>query len=196
MIREVRGSLAAWANIALVMLCLAATAEASLRSNPPRTTFLVDTAKGTIAGTLKRGVLASAFMQKWGLPDYGGSLEPGKIEMLWSRTTHSSDAWAVARLSGPSSTKVIEARFGGGFKTSKGDRRGTGLTLFLKHWPDHGTVVPVSHNGVQVEWNVMVGNVVFAFDMTRRLQAIGLAAPADAPHLCAIPSVCVTSSLK
>ena len=196
MIRETRGVFAAWAAFALTVLFFAAPAVGAVRSNPPRTSFLVNTSKSTIAVTLKLGVPASAFMQKWGLPDYGGTLEPGKIEMLWSRTTRASDAWAVVRLAGASSTKITEVRFGGSFRTLQGDRRGTGLALFLKHWPHHGAITPVSRAGVQVEWNVVVGGVVFAFDMTKRLQAIGLAAKVDAQHLCAIPAVCVSSSLK
>jgi hypothetical protein len=195
-IRETRGVFAAWAVFALTVLFFAAPAGGAVRSNPPRTSFLVNTSSGTIGVTPKLGVPASAFMQKWGLPDYGGSLEPGKVEMLWSRTTRANDAWAVVRLAGASSTKVTEARFGGSFRTLQGDRRGTGLAAFLKHWPHHGAVTAVSRAGVQVEWNVVVGGVVFAFDMTKRLQAIGLAAKADAQRLCAIPAACVTSSLK
>ena len=195
-IRGYRGSLAACAALALAVLWLAVPSFAATRSNPPQTAFLVDPAKGTIATKLKLGVAASAFMQRWGLPDYGGRLEPGAIEMLWSRTTHARDAWAVARLAGASSTKVTQARFGGSFRPTQGDRRGTGLATFLKHWPHHGTVTAVSHAGVQVEWNVVVARVVFAFDMSKRLRAVGLATASDAQHVCVIPSLCVSTTLQ
>jgi hypothetical protein len=92
---------------------------------------------------------------------------------------------------------VTELRFAGLFRTLEGDRRGTTLGTFLKHWRLEGPVVTgVVKNGVLVEYNVVVGGVVFAFDEKRTLQAVGLAPTAAERTLCVIPSACVVTRIQ
>jgi hypothetical protein len=116
--------------------------------------------------------------------------------MLWSRTTDPKTGWATATLRGPSSSTVTELRFAGLFRTLYGDRRGTTLSTFLRHWRLQGPVVTgVVRDGRLVEYNVVVGGVVFAFDAKRRLQAVGLASAKVERKLCVIPSACVVTRI-
>ena len=102
----------------------------------------------------------------------------------------------TATLRGSSSTTVTELRFAGLFRTAHGDRRGTPLSTFLRHWRLQGPVVTgVVRNGNLLEYNVVVGGVVFAFDGHRRLEAVGLASPSVERTLCVIPAVCVKTRI-
>jgi len=66
------------------------------------------------------------------------------------------------------------------------------LSMFLRHWRLQGPVVTgVVRDGRLVEYNVVVGGVVFAFDADRRLEAVGLAAVHVERTLCVIPAACV-----
>jgi hypothetical protein len=165
-------------------------------STPPPHTFLIDVGKGTVGG-LKVQEPASTYVRRLGIPDYIGSLETrSKVEMLWSRTTDPKTGWATATLRSQSSTTVTELRFAGLFRTLHGDRRGTTLSTFLRHWRLQGPVVTgVVRDGRLVEYNVVVGGVVFAFGADRRLQAVGLAAAHVERTLCVIPAVCVAARI-
>jgi hypothetical protein len=165
-------------------------------STPPPRAFVIDVGKGTIGG-LKIQAPASAYVRRLGIPDYIGSLESqSKVEMLWSRSTDPKTGWATATLRSQSSTTVTELRFAGLFRTLHGDRRGTTLSTFLRHWRLQGPVVTgVVHDGALVEYNVVVGGVVFAFDAKRRLQAVGLASAPAERKLCVIPSACVVTRI-
>lgn len=166
-------------------------------SNPPPKSFLIDVGKGSIGG-LKLNTPASTYVKKLGIPDYIGALESNsKVEMLWSRTTSPKTGWATATLRSTSSATVTQLRFAGLFKTLQGDRRGTSLTVFLRHWHLQGPVITgVVNNGFLVEYNVVLGGVVFAFDQKKLLAAVGLAAPAVERSLCVIPSACVFTTIK
>ncbi len=166
-------------------------------STPPPKAFLIDVSKGSIGG-LKLHVPASNYVRRLGIPDYIGTLETkSKIEMLWARTTNPKTGWATATLRSPSSTTVTELRFAGLFRTLQGDHRGTTLAAFLRHWRLQGPVVTgVVNNGVLVEYNVVVGGVVFAFDESRKLLAVGLAAAATERTLCVIPAACVVTRIR
>jgi hypothetical protein len=166
-------------------------------SSPPAHTLVIDVGRGTIGGLTVKAP-AAAYVRRLGIPDYIGSLETrAKIEMLWSRTTNPKTGWAAATLRSQSSTTVTELRFAGLFRTQYGDRRGTTLATFLRHWRLQGPVVTgVVRDGVLVEYNVVVGGVVFAFDAKRRLQAVGLAAADVERKLCVIPSACVVTRIQ
>jgi hypothetical protein len=166
-------------------------------STPPPKAFLIDVGKGSIGG-LKLHEPASSYVRRLGIPDYIGTLEAkSRIEMLWARTTNPKTGWATATLRSQSSTTVTELRFAGLFRTLQGDHRGTTLSAFLKHWRLQGAVVTgVVNNGVLVEYNVVVGGVVFAFDGKRTLRAVGLAASATERTLCVIPSACVVTRIQ
>lgn len=165
-------------------------------STTPSHAFVVDVAKGTVGG-LKLRAPASAYVRRLGIPDFIGALErPSTVEMLWSRSADPKTGWATATLRGPSSTTVTELRFAGLFRTAQGDRRGTTLATFLRHWRLLGPVVTgVVRHGNLLEYNVVVGGVVFAFDGRRRLAAVGLAAPTVERTLCVIPAACVTTRI-
>jgi hypothetical protein len=165
-------------------------------STPPSHTFLVDVTEGTVGG-LKMQAPASAYVRRLGIPDFIGALESrSKVELLWSRSADPKSVWATATLRGASSTTVIELRFAGLFRTRQGDRRGTTLSTFLRHWRLQGPVVTgVSRNGTLLEYNVVVGAVVFAFDGRRRLAAVGLAPPSVERTLCVIPTACVATRI-
>jgi hypothetical protein len=165
-------------------------------STPPPHTLVVDVTTGTVGG-LKVQAPASAYVRRLGIPDFIGALESRtKVEMLWSRTADSKSGWATATLGGSSSTTVTELRFAGLFRTAHGDRRGTTLSTFLRHWRLQGPVVTgVVRNGNLLEYNVVVGGVVFAFDGHRRLEAVGLASPPVERTLCVIPAVCVKTRI-
>ena len=82
------------------------------------------------------------------------------------------------------------------FRTLQGDRRGTSLSTFLRHWRLQGPVVTgVVNDGVLVEYNVVVGGVVFAFDQKRILEAVGLAPAKTERSLCVIPAACVITRI-
>jgi hypothetical protein len=166
-------------------------------STPPSRALVIDVAKGSVGG-LRIDAPASAYVRRLGIPDYIGSLESrSKIEMLWSRTIDPKSGWATATLGSPSSTKVTELRFAGLFRTPHGDRRGTSLSTFLRHWRLEGPVVTgVLHNARLVEYNVVVGGVVFAFDTSRHLQAVGLASAKVERKLCVIPAACVVPRIQ
>jgi len=166
-------------------------------SAPPPKAFLIDVGKDSIGG-LKLNEPASSYVRRLGIPDYIGTLEAkSRIEMLWARTINPKTGWATATLRSPSSTAVTELRFAGLFRTLQGDHRGTALGAFLKHWRLQGPeVTGVVHDGVLVEYNVVVGGVVFAFDEKRTLQAVGLAASAAERTLCVIPSACVVTRIQ
>jgi len=184
-------------------LLVAAPVEADLvalaahYSTPPRHTFTIDVGKGSVGG-LKLNGSAATYVRQLGIPDYIGTLETkSKIEMLWARSTNPKTGWATATLRSPSSPKVTELRFAGLFRTLQGDRRGTTLATFLKHWRLQGPVVTgVVHDGVLVEYNVVVGGIVFAFDDKRVLAAVGLAPTGRERTLCVIPSACVTTRIR
>lgn len=161
-------------------------------SPAPAQALLVDVDRGTVGGLAVRQS-ASAYVRRLGIPDYVGALEtPNRVEMLWSHTASPSTGWATATLRGQSSTAVVELRFAGLFRTARGDRRGTALADFLSHWRQHGPVVTrVARGGALVEYNVVVGAVVFAFDTKRRLAAVGLAGREAERALCVIPAACV-----
>jgi len=165
-------------------------------STPPPKALLIDVGKGSIGG-LKLNAPASTYVQRLGIPDYIGAVETrSKIEMLWARTSNPKTGWATARLRSQSSSTVVELRFAGLFRTLQGDRRGTSLGTFLRHWRLQGPVVTgVVNDGVLVEYNVVVGGVVFAFDQQRTLQAVGLAAAAAERSLCVIPKACVVTQI-
>jgi hypothetical protein len=166
-------------------------------STPPPKAFLIDVSKDTIGG-LKLDAPASTYVRKLGIPDYIGTLQQNaKVEMLWSRTSNPKTGWALATLRSPSSEEVTQLRYAGMFRTLQGDRRGTTLATFLKHWRLQGPVVTgVVSNGVLVEYNVVVGGVVFAFDQSRILEAVGLAPGATERTLCVIPSACIVTRIK
>ena len=184
-------------------LLLAAPVEADLvalaehYSSPPPHTFTIDVGKGSVGG-LKLHASAALYVRRLGIPDYIGALETrSKIEMLWARTTNPKTGWATATLRSPSSPTVTELRFAGLFRTLQGDRRGTTLATFLKHWRLQGPVVTgVVRDGVLVEYNVVVGGIVFAFDAKRVLAAVGLAPTGRERTLCVIPSACVSTRIK
>ena len=140
-------------------------------------------------------------METWepglGIPDYVGPLEGrSEIEMLWSRSADPKTGWATATLRSQASTTVTQLRFAGTFRTAFGDRRGTTLSVFLRHWRARGPVVTtVLRAGSLLEYNVVLGAVVFAFDAHRRLQAVGLASPSSEPKLCMILSSCVQTRI-
>jgi hypothetical protein len=165
-------------------------------STPPPHALVIDVTKGTVGG-LRIKAPAASYVRRLGIPDYIGSLESrSKIEMLWSRTTDPKTGWATATLHSQSSTTVTELRFAGLFRTLHGDRRGTTLSTFLRHWRLQGPVVTgVVRDGQLVEYNVVVGGVVFAFDAKRRLQAVGLASAEVERKLCVIPSACVVTRI-
>lgn len=155
----------------------------------------IDVADARVAG-LQLGASSSKFVELWGFPDYSGSLQPRKPEMLWSHTTKVSAAWAVLSLKDANSSTVELVRYAGLFHTSRDDRRGTTLAAFLRHWPRGHVVTPVKLNGKTVEYNVAIGRVVFAFDLAKKLQAVGLSAADSAPKLCVIPSTCAAAILN
>lgn len=185
------GALASLFATGPVSADIAALAERC--STPPPHAFLVDVARGTV-GDLKVEAPASAYVRRLGIPDYIGSLERGPaVEMLWSRTIDPRTGWATATLHGRSSTTVTELRFAGLFRTLRGDRRGTTLSTFLRHWRRQGPAVTrVSRSGMLIEYNVVLGGIVFGFDAKRRLQAVGLAPAPGRRTLCVIPSTCVS----
>jgi len=172
-------------------------ASASHLSTPPARTFLIDVTHDEIGG-LKLQAPASDYVKRLGIPDFIGQLEtPKDVEMLWSRTAQPTTGWATAQLKSPSSTMVVEMRFAGLFQTARGDGRGTTLSTFLKHWrAQNPEVTNVRFHGKVVEYNVVVGGVVFGFDTDATLRAVGLAPKAVAPQLCVIPSACVVTRLK
>ena len=184
-------------------LCLAGPGAADIValvtrfSTPPPKAFLIDVGQGSIGG-LRLNTPASSYVRRLGIPDYIGSVETrSKIEMLWARTSSPKTGWATATLRSSSSSTVIQLRFAGLFRTLQGDRRGTSLGTFLRHWRLQGPVVTgVVNDGVLVEYNVVVGGVVFAFDQNRTLQAVGLAAAATERNLCVIPSACVVTQIR
>ncbi|HEY3922234.1 MAG TPA: hypothetical protein VGL76_08985 [Gaiellaceae bacterium] len=166
-------------------------------STPPPKSFLIDVSAGSVGG-LRLEAPASTYVRRLGIPDYIGALEAkSKVEMLWSRTTNPKTGWATATLKSPSSTAVTQLRFAGMFRTLQGDRRGTSLSTFLRHWRLQGPVVTgVVNDGVLVEYNVVVGGVVFAFDQKRILEAVGLAPAATERSLCVIPAACVVTRIR
>jgi hypothetical protein len=165
-------------------------------STPPPHMLVVDVTQGTVGGLKVQGA-ASTYVRRLGIPDYIGALESrSKVEMLWSRSADPKTGWATATLRGSSSTTVAELRFAGLFRTAQGDRRGTTLSTFLRHWRLQGPVVTgVVRNGTLLEYNVVVGGVVFAFDGSRRLAAVGLASPSVERTLCVIPAACVRTRI-
>jgi hypothetical protein len=165
-------------------------------SVPPSHALAIDVAKGTVGG-LRLQVPASAYVRRLGIPDYIGSLEgTSRVEMLWARGVDPKTGWATATLRSQSSTTVTELRFAGLFRTVHGDRRGTTLSTFLRHWRAQGPVVTeVVRAGLLREYNVVVGGVVFAFDAQRRLQAVGLASASVERKLCVILSTCVQAKI-
>jgi hypothetical protein len=166
-------------------------------STPPRRPLVIDVVKGTVGG-LKVPAPTSSYVRRLGIPDYIGSLESKTaVEMLWSRTVDPKTGWATATLHGGSSTTVAELRFAGLFRTQRGDGRGTSLSTFLRRWRLRAPIVTgVARSGVLVEYNVVLGGVVFAFDAKRRLQAVGLAPAAAEPRLCVIPIACVVPRIR
>lgn len=175
-------------------MAAAATAQLAMASSKPAG-IAVDVADATVAG-LHLGAPSSRFVALWGLPDYSGILQPRTDEMLWSHTTRVSSAWAVLSLKSTSSTTVVLVRYAGLFHTARGDRPGTSLRVFLRHWPRGHVVTPVKLSGKTVEYNVAIGRVVFAFDASKTLQAVGLSPPDSASTLCVIPSTCLAAILS
>ena len=66
------------------------------------------------------------------------------------------------------------------------------VATFLRRWRSYEPkVVHVRGRGGTVEYNVVLGAVVFGFDAAKTLQAVGFAAGTAAPALCVIPAACV-----
>ena len=172
-------------------------AAASPLSTPPARTFEIDVQSGTIGG-LKLRMPASNYVKRLGVPDFIGRVEaPKDVEMVWTRTAQPASGWATATLGGPSSTTVVQLRFAGMFDTARGDKRGTSLSTFLRHWKSaNPSVSSVRMKGKVVEYNVALGGVVFGFDKQTTLQAVGLAPAGSARSMCVIPAACVVSRFK
>ena len=172
-------------------------AIASHLSTPPARTFLIDVQRQEVGG-LRLEAPASDYVKRLGIPDFIGQLEtPQDVEMLWSRTAQPTTGWATAQLKSTRSTTVVEMRFAGLFTTTYGDRRGTTLSTFLKHWQGaNPPVTNVRRAGKVVEYNVVLGGVVFGFDTSATLQAVGLAPAGDGASLCVIPAACVVTNLR
>lgn len=172
-------------------------AIASHLSTPPARTFLIDVQHDAIGG-LKLKAPASDYVRRLGIPDFIGQLEtPKEVEMLWSRTAEPTTGWATAQLQSTRSTTVVEMRFAGFFHTARGDSRGTTLSTFLKHWRAANPLVTnVRRGGKVVEYNVVLGDVVFGFDTNATLQAVGLAPRGHGGSLCVIPAPCVVTRLR
>jgi hypothetical protein len=165
---------------------------ASHLSTPPARTFLVNVSAASVGG-LKLQTPASNYVRKLGIPDFVGQLEsPKSVEMMWSRTAQPTTGWATATLRSPKSTTVVQMRFAGVFTTTRGDKRGTSLSTFLKHWSgSNPSVTSLKAKGKVVEYNVVIGGVVFGFNTQATLQAVGLAPKGAGRSLCVIPSSCV-----
>ncbi|MBV8080516.1 MAG: hypothetical protein JO186_09105 [Actinobacteria bacterium] len=177
--------------LAVGFACLTVLPPAAA-STPPKT-LLVDVAHGTVGG-LGLGQSSDAYVAVLGLPDYAGALEsPSQQEMLWTLGTSTTTAWSVLRLKAAST--AAEFLFAGRFTTPSGDRPGTTLTDFRRHWRASAPIWRIVRNGVTVEYNVPVGRVVFAFDKREKLQAVGLAPGNAGDTLCIIPYLCVASAL-
>jgi hypothetical protein len=172
-------------------------ASSTAGSTPPARPLEVDVGHGTLGG-LGLGRPASEYIRRLGVPDFVGQVEtPGVVEMLWSRSADPTSGWATATLRSSRSTRIEQVRFSGLFSTARGDRRGTPLATFLRHWRSYAPrVVGVRGRRGAVEYNVVVGMVVFGFGAAKTLQAVGLAAGSAAPMLCVIPTACVVPRLS
>jgi hypothetical protein len=190
-----RGIALAFTALSMVAVGFAAAPRLALASSQPKQSMAIDVADATVAG-LHLGAPSSKFVALWGFPDYSGTLQPKVAQMLWSHTTQVSDAWAILNLKSTTSTAVVLVRFAGLFHTTRGDRRGTSLTTFLRHWPRGHVVTPVRLNGKIVEYNVAIGRVVFGFTTKRTLEAVGLSPADSAPTVCVIPSTCTAAILS
>jgi hypothetical protein len=190
-----RGIALALTAFTMVAAVVAAAPPLAVASAQPKQSMAIDVADATLAG-LHLGAPSSKFVALWGFPDYSGTLEPKVAQMLWSHTTQVSDAWAILNLKSTNSTAVVLVRFAGLFHTTRGDRRGTSLTTFLRHWPRGHVVTPVRLDGKIVEYNVAIGRVVFAFSTKRALEAVALSPADSAPSLCVIPSTCTAAILN
>ena len=190
-----RGIALAFTVLLMVAVGFAAAPPLAVASNQPKQSMAIDVADATLAG-LALGAPSAKFVALWGFPDYSGTLQPKLAQMLWSHTTQVSDAWAVLNLKSTNSTTVVLVRFAGFFHTSRGDRRGTSLATFLRHWPRGHVVTPVRLNGKIVEYNVAIGRVVFGFTTKKVLEAVGLSPADSAPTLCVIPSTCTAAILS
>ena len=180
----------------LAVTAIAVLPGLAVASTPPKgKSLVVDVANASLSG-VRLGSPSSRLVALWGFPDYSGAIEPHTTEMLWSRTTSLSNTWAVVNLTSLKSTAIVKVRYSGLFHTTRGDSRGTTLATFLKHWPRGHEVTRVLHSGKTVEYNVAIGRVVFGFDTKKTLQAVALAPAATAPTLCAIPAICVVSTLS
>jgi hypothetical protein len=164
-------------------------------SAPPRRSVLVDIRTGTI-GPL--GVVAKRLspLQAWGPFDYALD-EAGRpmITLVWSRSADPLTAWAVATMPSPTSQLPANLRFLGSFRTTQGDKPGTSLATFLRHWPAASPVTPVVRKGKRIEYNVVLGKLVFAFDNRKILRGVGLTRTAPRTF-CVLPLPCLGSTLQ
>ena len=177
----------------MVCALLLGTAVSAQAGTPPKSGFLVDVKHGTIAG-FHVGSPWSSSAGSLGLPDYALHGAPG-VTVIWSGQADPSKAWAVATLPSSSSPRVVDLRLFSAFRTTRGDHRGTTLAAFKRHWASAGPVVSIVQRRRAVEYNVVVGDVVFAFDTHQTLQAVGVTSD-DAESFCVLVSPCLGDTLS
>lgn len=156
------------AALSAVVAAAAALAAAALASVPPPKPLLINVARARIGAATTSGpaiVLTSTF----GPADLIATAPNGTgTVMLW---LDGRRPWATATLDGasPHATSLL---YRGPLRTTRKDRTGTTLRVFLRHWPKHDPAKPVAAMPGYV--SVGVGRVRFLFNQRRRLAAVAL----------------------
>ena len=163
-------------------------------ANLPRMPLLVDVAHGTIGGVGVGSDRVSP-VGSLGRPDYALDPSGPNVTMIWSQAADPTFAWAVATLPDATSQRLASLRVFDGFRTTRGDRKGTPLATFLRHWSSAGPVIAIVGRRKALEYNVVVGPLVFAFDRSQTLQGVGLTRGVEG-SFCVLPTPCLGETLS
>lgn len=135
----------------------------------PTKRLLVDL-DGRALGSLRLGEPLQTFMAVWSNPDQFTTsqltLDPrNPADAVWF--ARDLRPWAVVGFADTAAMRANSIYYRGPFRTPRGDRNGTPLGAFLKHWPEHGRL---QAQGTFVR--VQVGSGYVWFDADRKLLAV------------------------
>lgn len=152
--------------VAVIFAAAAPVAHGSARPTKP---VFVDVAHGSIGGT-RLGDPILKFWKSWRqVPDYIVTHPAGPLA-VW-QPGERVPSWAAARFD-DAEEHAASIFYSAPLRTARGDRQGTPLATFLRHWPSHGAV-HAAPNYPRCS-SVAVANVRFFFDAKRRLFAVAV----------------------
>ena len=167
------------------------TGHAVASTMPARPVLITPTSiDGAKIGAASRGVYSRRADHRY--------RDPGTrmTELIWWRGKSRRDVYAAQTRA--ANGRSLELQYWGSFRTAKGDKPGTTLAAFKRHWPKATIVQAGSLRKPKLKtWNAVIrtGKVlaIFNFDARKRLRGLQLGGATDLAEftrICAYPPDC------